>query len=292
MSSPLVSICIPAYNAAPFIEETINYWLNQTHQNTEIIICDDCSTDDTYKIAFKLAENEKRIKLFINEKNLGIGPNWNETYSKVTGDFVIIANADDIYEPKIIEEALAKFNTVCTLDAVSFKYNLYEQESNQTKPLEVHNLVNLGVQKHLFEICFFSNPFSIVFSVFKKSSLDRIILDNGELFLNTQICDTELFFRAGKNKFNLYFCDYVAGKYRKHATNNSYLPNGERNSWLFDVFPLYREYLLANHRLKTTRLFWDRIIHHLKYQLKHLKFSDYKQLKTFFKEYYFFKTSG
>lgn len=284
----LVSICIPAYNAAPYIGETIECWLNQTYPNIEIIVQDDCSTDDTYHIALELSRNDHRLKVYKNIKNLGIGDNWNEAYKKTVGEFVVIANADDIYNSKMIENALNIFQENQKLDAVSFKYNLLLEDLNEIKELDVHSTLNIGLQKDLFKICFFQNPFSIVFSVFKRESLKKILLDGENLFLNTQICDAELFFRAGKNNFSLYYSDYVAGKYRKHTSNNSYIKNGERYSWLFDVFPKYRQYLLINHQKQTKDLLLGRMIHHLKYQIKNFRFPDFKQLNAFFREYYAF----
>ncbi len=287
--NPLISICIPAYNAGKYIHEAITCWQRQTYKNIEIIIQDDCSKDDTFQIAQLLAIKDTRIKVFRNIANLGIGENWNEVYRKADGDFVVIANADDIYELEMIENALKIFNSNKNLNAVTFKFLLYYELNGQRQKIQIHNDLKVGLQNSLFQLCFFKNPFSIVFTVFKKEQLDKILLENGMLFLKTQICDAELFFRAGLNGFNLYFSDYIGGSYRKHESNNSSKKNGERYSWLFDVFPLYRQHLLNHYQKETKDLLLSRIVHHLKYQTKHFKLPDLKQLNRFLREYYTFK---
>ena len=66
MKEDLVSIIMPSYNTGKFIKETINSVLNQTYNNWELIIVDDCSTDDTEEIVNAIKDN--RIKLsFINQ---------------------------------------------------------------------------------------------------------------------------------------------------------------------------------------------------------------------------------
>lgn len=287
MNKPLVSICIPAYNASPFIAETISCWVSQTYQNLEIIILDDCSTDDTYEIAQTLAKDDKRIKVFKNAKNLGIGANWNETYAKAEGEYVVIANADDIYYPELLSNSLLIFNKNIDADSVSFKYLLYNESNKQDLELNVHRRLMPGKQPNLFKLCFFENPFSIVFTVFKKSSLDKLLIQN-QLFLNTQICDAELFFRMGENNFNHFYSNYLAGKYRKHSTNNSYIPNGESYSWLYEVFPIYKAYLYANYKKETKILLKNKILHQFKYAIKNFRGLDIRQLNTLVKEYLYF----
>ena len=79
MESPLVSVCIPAYNNADTILETIQSVLTQTYQNLESIVVDDRSTDDTYQVVKTFAKQagDDRLHLYQNEKNLGMAGNWN-----------------------------------------------------------------------------------------------------------------------------------------------------------------------------------------------------------------------
>ena len=70
MSEELVSVCIPAYNSGRFIVRTIESILNQTYKNIEIVVVDDCSSDDTVDKVKSIKDD--RIKLIVNEANLGM----------------------------------------------------------------------------------------------------------------------------------------------------------------------------------------------------------------------------
>lgn len=99
---PLVSICIPAYNNAAYIKETIDSVLNQTYQNIELVVVDDNSKDNTYEIVSSIPD--KRVKAYKNEKNLGMSGNWNRCLELVTGEFIKLICADDLIAQDAIEK--------------------------------------------------------------------------------------------------------------------------------------------------------------------------------------------
>jgi len=102
MIKPLVSICIPAYNASEFIGKTLESCLNQSYQNLEIIVTDDCSNDNTVEIVANY--KDQRIKLIKNEINLGVYKNWNKSIINSNGIYCKLMGADDILYPTCIEE--------------------------------------------------------------------------------------------------------------------------------------------------------------------------------------------
>lgn len=98
---PLVSICIPAYNNAGYIKDTIESILKQTYQNIELIIVDDNSKDNTLEVIQSM--KDPRVKVFHNEENLGMVGNWNKCLSLANGEFVKLICADDMLDQNAIE---------------------------------------------------------------------------------------------------------------------------------------------------------------------------------------------
>ncbi|REH01889.1 glycosyltransferase family 2 protein [Flavobacterium aquicola] len=239
-TAPLVSICIPVYNAAKYIEQTVNCFLSQTYENIEIIIQDDYSADGTWEILNNLFSQQSKVKLFRNEKNLGIGPNWNNVYDKATGEYIVIANADDIHENTFIEKGVEKLSD-SNIDFISFKYKMLFEKTSITKYTLKNEFIKSGYIENAFEKIAFENPFHIIFTIFRKQKLDEIKL-NGKLFLDTQVCDAELMLRYAENR-TLYYCDEVIGYYRIHETNNSTIPLGELKSYYNDVLPIWHSKL-------------------------------------------------
>ncbi len=100
---PTLSIIIPAYNEEKTLEQIIQKVLDVklvSGFKKEIIICNDCSKDNTLKIAKKLEKSHKEIKVISNEKNLGKTQTVRAGILESTGDFVVIQDADLEYEPE------------------------------------------------------------------------------------------------------------------------------------------------------------------------------------------------
>ena len=98
-----VSIVVPLYNAAESIQVTINSLLAQTWRNTEIIIVDDCSTDNSLEVALRYA-SYPNIKIVTNTENIGAYPTRNRGVKLASGDFITVMDADDWAHPQKIEK--------------------------------------------------------------------------------------------------------------------------------------------------------------------------------------------
>ena len=106
METPLVSIITPSYNSEQFITETIQSVQNQTYQNWEMIIIDDCSTDQTANSIESFANKDSRIHLFQLKKNSGAGIARELALSKANGDYISFLDADDLWKPSKLEKQL------------------------------------------------------------------------------------------------------------------------------------------------------------------------------------------
>jgi glycosyltransferase involved in cell wall biosynthesis len=107
--SPVVSVVLCSYNGEKYLEAQLNSILTQTYSSLEIIICDDASIDSTQKIITTYAQKDTRIQYFFNDKNIGVNKNFEQGFAKATGEFIAIADQDDIWKPEKIQKQLALF---------------------------------------------------------------------------------------------------------------------------------------------------------------------------------------
>lgn len=98
-----VSVLIPTYNVERFVEKAVRSIMQQTYTNLEIIIVDDCSTDNTFTILEKLAKEDNRIKLYKNEVNKKIAETLNFALTQATGKYIARMDGDDIADTTRIE---------------------------------------------------------------------------------------------------------------------------------------------------------------------------------------------
>lgn len=129
--SDLISIITPTYNCGKFIGETIESVINQTYENWEMIIVDDCSKDNTNDIVNKYAQNDNRIKYYLLEKNSGAAIARTKAMELANGNYMAFLDSDDLWVEDKLEKQLKfmkenNFNFVCTE---------YEQIDEQSNPL-------------------------------------------------------------------------------------------------------------------------------------------------------------
>lgn len=103
----LVSICVPTYNGKKYLRECLDSIISQTFSKLEILIVDDCSTDETVTIANSYANQDRRIRLVRNENNLGLVGNWNRCIELARGEWIKFVFQDDFLEPDCVEKMLA-----------------------------------------------------------------------------------------------------------------------------------------------------------------------------------------
>lgn len=106
---PLVSVAMATYNGAAFLKEQLDSIYAQTYKNIEVIVCDDCSHDDTVKI---LQEYQEKfgLKYCINDTRLGFVKNFEKAIRQCKGDFIALCDQDDIWLPEKIEVLLSLIN--------------------------------------------------------------------------------------------------------------------------------------------------------------------------------------
>ncbi|HOG20792.1 MAG TPA: glycosyltransferase family A protein [Salinivirgaceae bacterium] len=109
--SNLVSVIIPNYNHARFLQQRIESVLNQTYRNIEVIILDDCSTDNSREIIEKYQNSDNRIRTIYNKTNYGSPfKQWKKGIDNAKGELIWIAESDDYSETNFLTELIAFFD--------------------------------------------------------------------------------------------------------------------------------------------------------------------------------------
>ena len=103
MSKPTVSILTTVYNRDKYLAACIDSVLASSYQNWELIIVDDVSTDTSVAIAKSYEKKDARIKVYVNDKNLGDYPNRNKAASYAKGKYIKYLDADDVIYPHGLE---------------------------------------------------------------------------------------------------------------------------------------------------------------------------------------------
>ena len=144
---------MPAYNAERYICQAIDSVLSQTYKNFELIIVNDCSTDNTQKIIEKMRNKDNRIKIYKNEKNCGVSFTRNFAVSKAKGEWVAFLDSDDMWTQNKLEEQM-KFideqpdEPIIVYTASSFineNDEKYKYQSNVPYKVDYKNLLKQNV---------------------------------------------------------------------------------------------------------------------------------------------------
>lgn len=229
---PLVSICIPTYNAAAYLEPCLQSALAQTYHKTEILICDDGSTDETVAIIKKYQQLYVQIRLIQNAENKGMVNNWNNCIKQAKGSWIKFLFMDDVLQPDCIEKMLAacrENNTevvVCARDFIILDNALPH----------IRNYFNSSIIKpeHLFGTAtIFITPERLTKAVkrhflqnilgeptcylFHKNILEQTALFNPSL---RQLVDYEFILRLGLVK-GIVFIPEILASFRVHGASQS-----------------------------------------------------------------------
>lgn len=121
----LVSIITPSYNTAAFLRQTIESVRAQTYANWEMLIVDDCSTDETDDVVASF--DDERIRYFKNERNSGAAVSRNRALREAKGKYVAFLDSDDLWTPDKLEKQIRFMQG----NGVTFSYTNYEEMDEQ-----------------------------------------------------------------------------------------------------------------------------------------------------------------
>ena len=184
----MISVIMSVYNAEKYLEKAIDSILNQTYQDFEFIIVNDCSNDGSYAILKEYEKNYKCIRLINNTKNLGLTKNLNRAIAASKGEYIARMDADDISEINRFERQIEYFNNhkeVDILGTFSNDINEYgEVIRTRTNPVSHNEIISMLPKL---------SPMAHPSVMFKKRSLEKIDFYN-EKYRTSQ--DLEMWYRA------------------------------------------------------------------------------------------------
>lgn len=198
MDKPLVSVIVPNYNYARYLDERIETILNQTYRNFELIILDDKSTDNSEEVIEKYRTNEHVSHIVINDNNSGcVFRQWEKGISLAKGELVWIAESDDSCDNSLLEKLVNEFvkDDNCVL---AFARSLFVDD--QKKPLFEHRKFEgiehwngiMFIKKQLSMYNIVSNASSAVFKREVAMKIDKQYMTYkgaGDLLFWIEICE-------------------------------------------------------------------------------------------------------
>lgn len=138
--SKKVSIIMGIYNCETTLAESIESIIEQTYSNWELIMCDDCSNDNTYKIAEKYSKKyPDKIKLIKNKTNLTLGPTLNRCLRLVTGEYIARHDGDDLYIKDKLEKQVKFLEENKNIDLVGTAMKVFDENGVYGERLSKNN---------------------------------------------------------------------------------------------------------------------------------------------------------
>lgn len=163
MKYPLISIGIPTYNRADiFLRQALNSALSQTYPNIEIIVSDNCSTDNTEEIV--KSYNDPRIRYFKQKVNIGSVPNSNFCLEQAMGDYYMLHHDDDLLDPDMIETCMKAVNYSTDAGIIRSGTRVIDMNGNVIQE-------SLNYASGLSAVEFFRGWFACKFSIYLCSTV-------------------------------------------------------------------------------------------------------------------------
>ena len=213
---------MPSYNTAKYIVESIRSVLVQTYENWELLIVDDCSTDNTDEIVKPFLTDE-RIRYFKNEINSGAAISRNKALREAKGKWIAFLDSDDLWLPEKLERQIS----FMTANDYKFSYTDYEKIDEESESL--HVLVggpNNVTKKVMYRYCYIGCLTVMYDSEFMGTIQIKDIKKNNDYAMWLQLC----------KKANCYLLPENLAKYRIRKKSISHDKLSKKLKSHYDLF--------------------------------------------------------
>ena len=221
MKNPFVSVIIPNYNHAQFLDERIQSVLNQTYQNFELIILDDKSTDNSLEVINQYKDNPHVSHIVVNDENSGSTfKQWHKGFDLAKGELIWIAESDDSCDNSLLETLISGYvedNAVIAF-CRSIKYDIHGNRSIYThQSVLPRDIVAPGkefISNYMIDRNSIANASSAIFSRSVAVAIDKQYMSmrgNGDWLFWIELLECG----------NVFFCTKELNFFRFHNTNTT-----------------------------------------------------------------------
>ena len=240
-----ISAVIPLYNAKDYVKLTVDSILSQTHKNIEVLIVDDCSTDDSLELCRELYGNDERVRIIQQPRNMGPGAARNTGIRSAAGEYVVLVDSDDELLPSALAENFAAVRKFSADIVHNTHFLLPLPDENGDIPLQ---LIDDGVKyfplssnvagDDYTEVTLLSDDLAsrledwkkrrINWSVCSKMFRRKFLIDNGICFSDMKLAEDMVFCFECLFKAKNYVI--VPGGYYVYRIISSSLSRGKKSS--------------------------------------------------------------
>lgn len=215
---PTVSVIVPNYNHAPYLQERFDSIFNQTFQDFEVIILDDCSSDNSKEIIEEYRNRPQVSHIVHNEKNSGYPfKQWAKGFGLAKGEYIWIAESDDWAELNFLENLVSILNKDPTL-AFAFceSYWEYPEKTILGRTLKKDSVYN-GIDFIKNKQIFYNNIVNASSVIFRKQVLSNITNDyqffkgSGDYLFWSNLCE----------QGNIFYTKNILNHFRRPPTNTT-----------------------------------------------------------------------
>ena len=267
MDKPLVSILMNCYNGEKFLKETLNSVIEQTYKNWELIFWDNQSTDKSAKIYKEY--KDKRFKYYYSDKHTGLGEARSRAFKYLTGEFIAVLDADDIWLSEKLEKQIKMFEDR-EVGIVISNTNVF----NSTGSVKLHT-DNFNPSGHILNQLLASYFVSLDTLLIRKNDILKLEKNFDKKY--DLIADFDLVVRLSK-KVKVNYVPKVLSGWRIHESNKTFKDPKkfvqEKEIWL--VEQKQNDFFLNN--VKGMRIFENHLFRH-KALFELIEFRRYESLK-------------
>lgn len=210
---PLVSVVMPMHNAAKYVKAAVESIQRQTYPKWELVVIDDASTDRSYGIVRRMARKDKRIKLYKNIKNLGIGATMNKLLQYARGDLIARMDADDVAFPDRLVKQVA-YLQVHPKVGIMGGYMVEIDDRDRITSKRTVPLTHKEIARRMITTQTIQNPTLI---------MNRKLVPADQLWFDSELSpvdDLDFMFRQLRSVTFANTPEYLVA-YRKHSSNES-----------------------------------------------------------------------